>query len=249
MNWIDFFNDLTVVTSNKICQNGGFFTMDKKIYKKAFNDINKKMRFAKDDIVLDIGCGNGEITKFILPLVKRVILADGASKMLEIAGQTTKDFKNTEFKLIDLNKLFNLSQFGTFNKILCYSVIHYLDDYQRLENLLKQMINALKPGGIILVGDIPLADKREEYLSKRKKKLLLNFFADVKYFFKKKMTGFIIKNINNQVDRRNSISFTRDKITRLINNLKIKNITFSLVEQDNISSFSNSREDLLIIKK
>jgi len=249
VNWIDLFNNLTSVTNNKVCQNGGFFTMDKKIYQKIFNDIDKSLQFDKEDIVLDIGCGNGEITKFIAPRVKEVILVDGAAKMLEFAHKATQNFENTEFKIIDLNKPLNISELGAFDKIFCYSVVQYLDDYQKFENLLREMVRALKPGGKILVGDIPLADKREKYLRERRKKPLINLFGNLKHFFKKTITSLIVNNIGKNVEARGVIYSNRDIINQSIISLNEKNVNSIWVEQDKKLLFSVSREDLLIFKK
>jgi len=249
MNWIDFYNNLAVNTKNKGCQNGAMFAIDRKIYQKIFNDINGKMHFKADDVVLDIGCGNGAIAKFIAPFVRKIVLIDGAPKMLEFAKQATEDFTNTEFRLADINKENDFTAYGSFDKIICYSVAHYLDNYKRFEGLLEEMIKALKPGGRILVGDIPLIDKREKYLNERKKRILLNFFSNIKYFFKKLTTKLVTAKTKHPTELKDRVSFNREKITFTIKNLQTENLGLSLIEQQTGLPFFNSREDLLITKE
>lgn len=249
MNFIDIFNDLTVATKNKVCQNGGFFMLDKNIYQRIFNDVDKSLQFSKEDTVLDLGCGNGEVTKFVAPRVKKVVLIDGAVKLLEIAQQTVKDFKNTESMVVDLNTSFNISDLGTFDKILCYSVVHYLYDYQKFENLLKEMVKALRPGGRILIGDIPLADKREKYLQERRKKPLVNLWGNLRHFLKKKITAFMVGAGGKKVEMRSVIFTNKEMINQSIEKLNGKDVKFFWVQQDKRLIFPVSREDLLIVKK
>jgi ubiquinone/menaquinone biosynthesis C-methylase UbiE len=249
MNWIEFYNNLAVNTKNKACQNGAMFAVDKKLYRKIFNDINGKMHFTTEDVVLDIGCGNGAIAEFIAPVVKKIILLDGAPKMLEFAKQTAKNFTNVEFRLADINKENDFTTLGNFDKIMCYSVAHYLDNYNRFEALLEEMINAIKPGGRILVGDIPLIDKREKYLQDRKKRIFLNFFSNIKYYVKKTATKLITAKTKPSADLKDNVSFNREKIMATIKKLQTENLNLSLVGQQRGLPFFNSREDLLIVKK
>lgn len=249
MNWIDFYNNLVANTKNKSCQNGAMFTVDRKVYQRTFDDINSKMKFGKDDVVLDVGCGNGEIAKFIAPFVGKMVLIDGASNMLEFARQSLKNFTNVEFSQTDINKNIDFSALGRFDKIICYSVVHYLDNYQRFESLLQELIKALNPRGRILVGDIPLVDKREKYLLERKKKVLLNLFGNIKHFSKKTITNFLTAKTERSSELKDNMRFDRKKIMSTIEKLQTNDLNLNLVEQRSGLPFFNSREDLLVIKE
>jgi cyclopropane fatty-acyl-phospholipid synthase-like methyltransferase len=247
MNWIDFFDNLTVVTSDKVCQNGGFFTFDRNIYKKIFDDVDKSLNFSKNDTVLDMGCGNGELARFIIPRVNRVILAEGAQKVLDLARHNTEEFKNTGFALVDLNKDYNLGQLGRFEKILCYSVVHYLNNYQKFEEFLEKSISSLAPKGMLLVGDIPLAEKKAEYLAGRGKRFFSNLLGTAKHFFFKKMTAATISHIDAKVESNGGVVYTKEKIDKTLRTIG-NNVDFKWVLENPKLPFFVSREHLLIIK-
>lgn len=248
MNWIRFYDDLAKNTSDKSCQNGRMFSLDRKIHQKIFNDINKKMQFNENDVVLDIGCGNGAIAKIIAPFVKKMVLLDGSVNLLEKARMETSGLDNISLHVIDINKGAGFAGLGEFDKILCYSVIQCLDIEQRIRDFLREAVGALSPGGKMLVGDIPLAEKKREYLAERRKKLLLNFLANMRYVARKHLTDFVIKKANHSAIPQNAVILEKHTIKNMLKDLDIHGISFSFLEQDKSLPFSNSREDLLIVK-
>jgi SAM-dependent methyltransferase len=55
------------------------------------------------------------------------------------------------------------SDVGLFDRVLMYGVIHYARDESEVERFLDRVLEALRPGGLALVGDVPLEDLRRDW--------------------------------------------------------------------------------------
>jgi len=80
------------------------------------------------DIILDAGCGSGRNISILSPLVKEVVGLDYSEQMLQRARERVAEERLNNVKLLtgDVTQL----QFetGTFNTVVCASVLQYLDD-------------------------------------------------------------------------------------------------------------------------
>ncbi len=123
-----------------------------------FRDINEKIGFTEDDVVLDIGCSNGLLFSKIMASVKKGILVDASKTQLELARQTIANeraqFINADAAGIRLPK-------ASVNKAICYSVVHYFKSYEDFESMLRNIYNVLSVGGTALIGDIPFFNMQQ----------------------------------------------------------------------------------------
>ncbi len=126
--------------------------VDEKCFDNIFDDINKKIGFSKKDTVLDIGCSNGELYKRIHPHVAKGILIDTSAKQLKLARCNVTD-KNVLFLQSGASE-FDLPECSV-DKVICYSVIHYFVSYADFEKTMNAVYRVLKPGGKVIIGDIP----------------------------------------------------------------------------------------------
>lgn len=102
-----------------------------------------------NSIVLDFGCGSGDISTALAAEGHTVVGLDGSSKMVEaaIANHSHREVAGTlSFQQCDAQYFEN--HLETYDAIVCSSVIEYLDDDTAL---LSQFRSRLNPGGRIFV--------------------------------------------------------------------------------------------------
>jgi len=126
-----------------------------KYYPDIIYDISTKLELNKNDKLFDIGCGSGKITNSLSRLVKKTSAIDHPNIINSISH------KNIEFIKGDILKK-DLSN-KKFDKILIYSLVHYLKNITEFFKLIKKSLHLLKKNGIILIGDIPNIDKKKRF--------------------------------------------------------------------------------------
>lgn len=103
-----------------------------------------------DDVILDAGCGSGRNISLLGPLVKEVVGIDYSDEMLQRAGKMVSNERLSNVKLIpgDVTRL----PFGsdTFDKVVCASVLQYLED-EDCAIALREMVRICKPGGRLII--------------------------------------------------------------------------------------------------
>lgn len=111
-----------------------------------------------DDLVVgDLGCGTGQITATLAPVVARVIAVDDSREMLEAARHRLAGIGNVEVRAGPLEAL-PLDD-ATLDAAVMMLVLHHLPDPL---HALQEAARVLKPGGRLLVVDMA-AHGREEY--------------------------------------------------------------------------------------
>ena len=84
---------------------------------ECFKQINDILHFAKDDVVIDIGCGDGEIDKLIKS--KCLYGIDIAESKIKKAKENNPQF------CYKVQSMLDSYQFDNANKIFSYSVLQY----------------------------------------------------------------------------------------------------------------------------
>jgi len=132
-------------------------------------DIIKKLSLEKGQRLLDVGCGSGVL---LSELVKETeifgIGIDFSEKQIEIAKNY---FHHIQFLYGNIDMI-PFSD-ATFDKILCYSVLHCIKNWKPA---IDEILRVCRNGGIILLGDLPSVSHRYklywDYLKKMPKILL-----------------------------------------------------------------------------
>jgi len=83
--------------SRRLGQN---FLVDEKVLRK----IIEAAELSKNDIVLEIGPGIGNLTVKLAKRVKKVVAVEKDQRMIEILKETLKDFKNVKIIKADILK-------------------------------------------------------------------------------------------------------------------------------------------------
>lgn len=107
------------------------------------NTLISGLRLKGDELVLDLGCGDGALTEQLALLVPNgsVLGIDASRGMIETAEKHVKD--NLKFMQADINRM-DFSD--DFDVIFSNAALHWIKDHDRL---LKNSFSALKPGGVI----------------------------------------------------------------------------------------------------
>ncbi len=107
-------------------------------------------------VVGDLGCGTGQLSAVLAPVVGRVIAVDGSRAMLAAARRRIGDAPNLDLRHGDLEAL--PIDDGTLDAAILFLVLHYQDEPARV---LAEARRALAPGGQLLVVDMMPHEQRE----------------------------------------------------------------------------------------
>ncbi len=132
--------------------------------------------------ILEIGCGNGVQTKYILNKYKPKSITgiDLNKENIRIANQEKdrRGMKNIHFFVDDAQQLSKFKENSIDIIINIESAFHYPDK----PLFLKQLFRVLKPGGHFLIADILTTNKKKKWLKKSwKKKMVYHHWDQNKY--------------------------------------------------------------------
>lgn len=107
--------------------------------------------------VVDIGCGTGNVSELLSPLVRRVIAVDASAAMLKAAqkrlegeGRTNVEFVRGEIQKLPLKD-------GTADAAVAFLVLHHVPE---VGAALAEMRRVLRPGGVALIVDMVEHDRQ-----------------------------------------------------------------------------------------
>ncbi|GAI24781.1 unnamed protein product, partial [marine sediment metagenome] len=126
----------------------------------------------RNDLVLDLGCGNGQNTLKTARKCKRIIGIDYDEEQLEIARLTVKDkkIKNARFIDADLEKKLPFKK-NSFDKILALDILEHLN---KRKQFLLEIKRILKPNGTVFIA---VPNKNTSW-KRLQKKAGFNFYTD-----------------------------------------------------------------------
>lgn len=176
-NLKNFFREYKFSPSKKL---GQVFLTDQNILKK----IEQATMLKKEDTVLEIGAGFGNLTQVLAQKAKKVIAVEKDKKMVEILKEKFKDFKNVEILEGDVRDLLE----SVTQNLKDYKIVGNIP-YYLTSNLIRRILELKnKPKVIILMVQKEVAER----IVARKK---LNLLAiSVAFYAKAKIFHFVSKN-------------------------------------------------------
>jgi len=98
------------------------------------------------DLILDVGCGSGMVTRDLAHLTKgKVIAIDGSEEMLKVADKILSVYNNVELRIGDAEDL--PFEDNKFDITTCNLLLMWAENPQKVVN---EMTRVTKPGGIVL---------------------------------------------------------------------------------------------------
>lgn len=133
-----------------------------KEYLYDIDDIAKKLKLKKSDVLLNIGCANGLMELLLNYWLRHIDSIDFCHEMIKKAQANNKANKNVSFyvgNILDLNFLKN-----RYDKILCNSVIQYLNGLDEVKKAFYQIRKVCKENVQVLISANPDKSKLKQYL-------------------------------------------------------------------------------------
>lgn len=163
----------------------GTFEFNGEKYKKASkhqkewgNNLIAELKLSGDESILDLGCGDGVLTKQLAVLVPRcrVLGIDASIGMIQTAKKYAGN--NIDFIHMDINEMDFCSEFDV---IFSNAALHWVKDHKKL---LENTYKALKANGVVLwdfAGDGNCSNFFEVVKCKIKDEKYKDFFVDFEW--------------------------------------------------------------------
>ncbi len=211
-------------------------------------DVATKLDLRRSDRLLDIGAGIGDITIPLSFKVKEIVAVDHE----DVLARLKRRAPDEAIKGIPGNWL-EIELLEMFDKVLAYSVIHYLSDFEEVSLFIDKAIQRLLPRGRLLIGDIPSAGLRGRFdgsMYGRK------FNTNWNKVLQAKLDEIGVGMTKEQVDHHNEL-FERDptlvkfhdtELYRIVMGLRASGYQAWLLPQHEGLPFGTQREDLLVMR-
>lgn len=128
----------------------------------SIDEIFKIINLNDEDVVLDLCCGNGLLTKEIAPKCKEITSVDYSKKLLDNFVTNEKNIKKINSNALELN--FNKD---FFDIIIIYFAIQHFSEKEAIM-LIGKCKQWLKNDGLLFIGDIPDLTKKWKFYSNKK---------------------------------------------------------------------------------
>ncbi len=102
---------------------------------------------------LEIGCGTGKNTSYLVTKCKHIVAVDISDEMLAIAKTKVSDSNNVTFINTDIQEPWNFFPANScaFDLIVCSLVLEHIED---LMLVIQRMAEHLEQGGILYIGEL-----------------------------------------------------------------------------------------------
>jgi ubiquinone/menaquinone biosynthesis C-methylase UbiE len=111
--------------------------------------LRETMQNISFDNCLEIGCGTGKNTSWLITKANKITAVDLSEEMLKKAKEKINE-KNIQFIQTDINKEWTFTR-EKFD-LITFSLV--LEHIENLENVFEKAAKILKPGGYIYIGEL-----------------------------------------------------------------------------------------------
>lgn len=138
----------------------GRYSFQKEAERRILFDLLVKLDLKVTDSLLEIGCGPGNL---LVPLSGFCASAAGIDNEAAIVRLMSRFAKDAEISCMPGNFLEMTVPAAHFDKILIYSVLHCLSDWDEVVCFVERALSLLKPGGRMVLGDLPNVSKKNRF--------------------------------------------------------------------------------------
>lgn len=205
-----------------------------------FQDIAEKLRLTgNSETLLDIGSGCSELVEFLIQYSgtsrSSLLLVDSEEMLNNISRDILHDHITLVPGYFPKIQNFRETYCGKIDAILVYSVIQYVFLEQSIFKFIHDCVDLLKPGGRLLIGDIPNYAMRERFL---------NSAAGLE--FKKNAES---AHTDIALNHENKERIDDAVVLSILSRFRNFGCETYLLPQNEKLPFANRREDILIIKR
>ncbi len=111
-----------------------------------------------EDRLLDIGCGAGDLEEALAGKVSEIVGLDVSQTLIDQCRKRLSAHSHIRFHHLDKDP-FDYSHFEKkpFDKVICLSVVQYLENLSQIDRLIAEVGRLAKPGTRFLLADICLS--------------------------------------------------------------------------------------------
>jgi ubiquinone/menaquinone biosynthesis C-methylase UbiE len=164
--WMKYSNDLSSIDlQSQVLRTRNQKPITKELWEKTLAYLHLDFSVTKEDVLLDLCCGNGLITKSFSPRVSSIAAVDiGQGLLDELDKQRLNNVKTIcgDMRYLKFEK-------NSFSKIIWYAAIQYLTQ-KEIISLFYNINSWLCKGGELFIGDIPDYDKMWGYFNTKERK-------------------------------------------------------------------------------
>jgi 2-polyprenyl-3-methyl-5-hydroxy-6-metoxy-1,4-benzoquinol methylase len=203
------------------------------------HDIEVKLGFEPSHRLLEIGCGPGFLLEALSPKVASSVGVDHP-EVIANARKTCRA-KNVTFIA---GQFPDVKIDGRFDRIVIYSVLHYLADFEAIARFIDGAVELLAPQGKLLAADIPNTDMKKRFMESDSGK---TFHAEwIRQLSQDATSGEDPAQIFRETI---SIRALDDSINlRLVERYRKAGLNAFLMPQPPALPFGHTREDMLIAR-
>ena len=145
-NWIDYWNRKDSMTGQLWRSQSDFFV----------SRLTQEMTIGAEDVILDIGCGQGHVIANLAPNVREAHGADTSEHSLAQARKAYENVTNLRFHALPPDNYLALDRLPVRNvtRILCVSVVQYYHSLEELRTLIANAKRIAAPGCLMLIADL-----------------------------------------------------------------------------------------------
>ena len=215
----------------------GRYKIQKEAECRIVREVSEKLALSPKDDLLEIGCGSGQLLipiSFMVRSVKGIDHKEMIRRLRERFGELGEQLVEGDFMETEFTE-------RSFDKVLVYSVLHCLENLESAKIFSKKALDLVKPGGILLLGDIPNADLKSRFENSSEGR---SFCDNWKRNLERDGNICSIKGV------REEILFKPDdkSIANLLKSLNTADTTSFLLPQDKDLPFGNTRVDIIVKK-
>lgn len=200
-------------------------------------DVLKKLDINNEDNLIEIGCGTGNL---LIPLSYFVAEASGLDNSGVIGRLKSRIGGASKISLYEGDFMTASLPSKTYSKVLVYSVIHYLEDEPAVIAFIDKALQLLKPGGRLLVGDVPNLDKKKRFTETKKGSVLSEKWQNQVHAAGPHPMSLLPRDTL-------LVNITDRLLVGLIEHGRSKGFESYVLSQPQELPFGNTREDLLFI--
>ncbi len=146
INWVEYWNRQSSMAGALWQAQAAFFV----------RQIQKELAFGPQDVLLDIGCGNGHVIAALAPLAREAHGADTSESSVQNASKRYAHIPGLRFHKLDPSDYLAVDALplAGVTRMLCVSVVQYYKSLDELALLIARAKKIAAPGCVLLLADL-----------------------------------------------------------------------------------------------